>query len=289
MNLTKGEKVFNIINIVFLGLLGILMLYPFLYVVSASISDQNYVISGDVILLPKGINFSAYKIVFKEKGIWMAYGNTIFYTLAGTAVNMIMTMLGAYPISKKRLMGRKFFSLFIIFTMWFSAGTIPTYLNYKSLGLLDTRLSILIGFAVATYYVILMRTYFESIPESLEESAKLDGANDLYILFKIYAPLSIPMFMTIGIYYAVDRWNGYFWSMILLNDESKIPLQVLLKGMIIRVQGLDASGGAVDVKTYSKETITYATIIVAVLPIIAVFPFIQKYFTKGIMIGAVKG
>ena len=289
MKQTNGEKIFNVINCIFLGLLGIIMLYPFLYVTSASISDQMYVVSGDVVLIPKGINLSAYQMVLKEKGIWTAYANTIFYTIVGTAINMILTMLGAYPLSKKRLMGRRFWSLFIMFTMWFSAGTIPMYLNFKSLHLLNTRLSILIGFAVATYYVIIMRTYFESIPEALEESAKIDGANDLYILFKIYAPLSIPMFMTIGIYYAVERWNGYFWAMILLNDENKIPLQVLLKGLIIKVQGIDATGGAVDSRTYSKETITYATIVIAALPMIVVFPFVQKYFTKGMLIGAVKG
>lgn len=289
MKLSRGEKVFSVMNYVLLALLALATLYPFWYVLVASVSDSTAVITGEVVIWPKDFTFSAYARVFEEKGIWMAYANTIFYTVVGTAVNLLFTILGAYPLSKKRLMGRTFLSFFIAFTMWFRAGIVPTYLNFRSLHLLDTRTSVIIGFAVATFYVILMRTYFQSIPEALEESAKLDGANDLQILAKIYLPLSVPTLMTIGLYYAVDRWNGYFWAMILLSDEKKIPLQVLLTGLLLKVQGVDISANMVDTNTYSKETMVYATIIVAILPIVAVYPFIQKYFSKGLMVGAVKG
>ncbi len=289
MNLTKGEKVFSVCNYIVLGIIALITLYPFWYVLIASISDSTAVITGEVVFWPKDFTLSAYARVFEEQGIWMAYLNTIYYTVVGTAVNLIFTIFGAYPLSKKRLMGRTFLSFFIAFTMWFQAGIVPTYLNFRSLHLLDTRTAVVLGFAVATFYVILMRTYFQSIPEALEESAKLDGANDLQILCKIYLPLSVPTLMTIGLYYAVDRWNGYFWTMILLSDESKIPLQVLLTGLLLKVQGVDVAANMVDTSTYSKETMVYATIIVAILPIIAVYPFIQKYFSKGLMVGAVKG
>lgn len=289
MKQTKGEKIFTCFNYMFITLVAFIALYPFWYVLIASVSDSQSVLVGNVLFRLRNINFEAYSKVFAEKGIWIAYGNTIFYTVAGTAVNMFLTICGAYALSRKRLMGRRFFNFFIAVTLWFNAGIVPTYLNFKGLHMIDTRISIIIGFAVQTFYVILMRTYFQSIPDAIEESAKIDGANDLKILNRIYLPLSVPALMTIGLYYAVERWNGYFWAMILFKSENKVPLQVLLTKLIVQMQGYQDSIQAADTYTYSMETVVYATIIITIVPILVVFPYIQKYFVKGIMLGSVKG
>lgn len=283
---TRGEKLFYIFNCVFLGIIALLALYPFVYVLSASISSSDAVVTGKVILLPRDINFDSYAKVLSEKGIWIAYFNTFYYTIFGVIVNLILTICGAYALSKKRVMGRTAISFFIALTMWFQPGMIPMYLNFRDLNMLDNRFTIIIGFAITTFYVFLMRTFFQSIPEELEEAAKVDGANDLTILWKVYLPLSKASLVTIGLFYAVYRWNGYFWTMILLSDESKVPLQVLLKKLIVEMNVSDEMG---NMAVYSKETIIYATIIVSIIPIVAAYPFIQKYFVKGAMIGSVKG
>ncbi|MGE7614347.1 carbohydrate ABC transporter permease [Paenibacillus sp. NPDC101420] len=286
MKKTRGEKLFYIFNCVFLGIIALLALYPFVYVLSASISSSDAVVTGKVILLPRDINFDSYAKVLSEKGIWIAYFNTFYYTIFGVIVNLILTICGAYALSKKRVMGRTAISFFIALTMWFQPGMIPMYLNFRDLNMLDNRFTIIIGFAITTFYVFLMRTFFQSIPEELEEAAKVDGANDLTILWKVYLPLSKASLVTIGLFYAVHRWNGYFWTMILLSDESKVPLQVLLKKLIVEMYVSDEMG---NMAVYSKETIIYATIIVSIIPIVAAYPFIQKYFVKGAMIGSVKG
>ncbi|WP_191561384.1 carbohydrate ABC transporter permease [Metabacillus idriensis] len=286
---SPGSKTADIVIYGIVGLIALLCIYPFIYVFSASISSADAVIKGDVLLLPKDITFDAYKQVLTEPGIWMAYGNTIFYTVVGTLFSMFVTICGAYPLSKKRLKGRSFFAFFIAFTMWFNAGIIPTYLNLKTLGLLDTRTAIIVGFAVSTFLVFIMRSFFQSVPDSLEESAKVDGANDFQILWKIFLPLSKPALITVGLFYAVNRWNGYFWSMIVLTDESKIPLQVLLKKLIVEMSVKEDMANSLDVASQSSaETVIYATIIVSILPIVAVYPYLQKYFVKGTMIGGIK-
>ncbi|MEH7011538.1 carbohydrate ABC transporter permease [Neobacillus niacini] len=274
---------------VILILLSVVCLYPFVYVFSASFSSGSAVITGEVLLFPKDITLDSYKSILAKDGLWQAYGNTVFYTVAGTAFSIFLTICGAYPLSKSRLRGRTFVAFFIAFTLWFGAGLIPTYLNFKELGLLDTRTSIIVGFAVSAFLVILLRTFFQSIPDSLEESAKMDGANDLQILRHIYLPLSKPALVTVGLIYAVGKWNSYFWAMILLNDESKIPLQVLLKKMIVEMSLNEELTGSMNAaNSMSQETFIYATIIVSILPIVLVYPFLQKYFVKGTMIGGIK-
>jgi putative aldouronate transport system permease protein len=274
---------------VILIVLSAVCLYPFVYVLSASFSSGNAVITGEVLLFPKDITLDSYKSILAKDGLWQAYGNTVFYTVVGTAFSILLTICGAYPLSKSRLRGRTFVAFFIAFTLWFGAGLIPTYLNFKELGLLDTRTSIIVGFAVSAFLVILLRTFFQSIPDSLEESAKMDGANDLQILRHIYLPLSKPALVTVGLIYAVGKWNSYFWAMILLNDESKIPLQVLLKKMIVEMSLNEELTGSMNAaNAMSQETFIYATIIVSILPIVLVYPFLQKYFVKGTMIGGIK-
>jgi ABC-type sugar transport system, permease component len=244
---------------------------------------------GEVILLPKNITMEAYGIVFKTRTIWVAYLNTIFYTVFGTAVNMLLTILGAYALSKKKLPGRRFLNLFVMLTMWIHPGVIPTYLNFLELRLLDTRASILIGFAINVFNFVLLRTFFESVPDSMEEVAKIDGANDMQILWSVYIPLSVSAIATITLFYAVGRWNSYFWAMILFRSDSKVPLQVLLKKLVVDVTKT-ASEGAGDIGRSSvRETVIYSTMVVSMLPMIIIYPFIQKFFVKGIMVGAIKG
>lgn len=287
---SRGEKIFKIINNFLLALMATAALYPFLYVLSASVSKPYNVITGKVLLFPKGFTFDAYKEVLGNPDIWLAYGNTIFYTLAGTAVSMIFTICGAYALSKKRLRGRKFFTILVTLTLWFDAGMIPFYLTLRDLGLINTRTGIIIAFACNAFKVILLRTSFEGLPDELEESVKVDGGNDLHVLLRVYLPLVKPGLATVGLFYAIERWNGYFWSMILLTDTNKIPLQVLLKKMIVENDLQSEFTAALDFSsTISAETVTFATIIVSILPIVLVYPYIQKFFIKGMLVGAVKG
>lgn len=287
---SRTERVLSAINTMLLSIVAVATLYPFWYVLIASLSSGLSVISGDVWLLPKGLTGDAYQRVVSEKGIWIGYLNSIYITGVGTLVNMAITIAGAYALSKKRLRGRVIFTFFIVVTMWFDAGIIPTFLNFRDLGLYNTRTAIIIGFAVVPFYAIILRTFFQSVPAELEESAKIDGAGDATILWSIYLPVSVAAIATISLYYGVARWNGYFWSMILLKDEAKIPLQVLLKKIVVEMTMEDEWIAQVDsFNTYSKETIIYAIIVVAIIPVLVVYPFIQRYFAKGIMIGSLKG
>lgn len=291
MKLSRGERLFNIINHLFLLLVSLVAIYPFIYVLAASLSHADAVAAGQVVLLPKALTLNSFRKVMEIPNLWRSYANTFFYTFVGTFVCMLFSITGAYALSKKRLMFRKFFTIFVTLTMWFKAGIVPEFLNFKDLGLYNTRAVPIIGFAIVAFNVILLKTYFESVPESLEESAQLDGANDLRILWSIYMPLSKPGLATVSLFYAVSKWNGYFWSMILLRDESKIPLQVLLRKMIVEMNATSEFSDAFEMSRmgYSVETVVYATIIVSIIPIVLIYPFIQKYFAKGAMIGAVKG
>ncbi|MDG0792390.1 carbohydrate ABC transporter permease [Cohnella ginsengisoli] len=286
---TRGEKVFNVINVSFMLLLMVIMLYPLYYVVIAAFSDPLAVSTGEVTILPKGFAMDSFHRVATMDRIWTAYGNTVFYSVIGTVISLTLTVLGAYPLSKRKLPGRKLITFFVLVTLWFNAGIMPTYLNFQQLGLLDTRLGILLCFAIDTFLVILMRTFFENVPDSMEESAKMDGANDWTILSRIYLPLSGPAIATITMYYFVGRWNAFFWSMMLLKDQDKVPLQVLLKKLIVEVsynvnEAVDMSASAM-----TEQTIVYATIVIAVIPMLVLYPFIQRFFVKGIMVGAIKG
>lgn len=289
--MSRGERAFQVFNYIFLALIGAAMLYPLLYVFSASVSDPQLVAAGKIILLPKGITANAYKMVLSDRQIWTAYGNTFIYAFGGTLLSLVFTVLGGYPLSKGRLHGRRFFNLMFAFTMWFNGGIIPLFLTVKDYGLLNSRWGILITFLIDTFNLILVRTYFESVPDTMEEAAKIDGANDWQILCRVYLPLAKPVLATVGLYYLVGKWNSYFWAMVLLRDESKIPLQVLLKKLIVNMTsaGINQNNSNVESGGVVKETVIYTTIMVSVIPMMAVYPFLQKYFVKGIMIGAIKG
>jgi putative aldouronate transport system permease protein len=287
---STGEKVFNKCMNVLGVLISLVCIYPLLYVLVASVSKPLFVDSGAVIFAPKGFNLESYVKAIAKPGIWISYANTIFYTLFGVLCNMAFSTTLAYALSRKKLVFRKFFTLFTIFTMWFNAGIIPLYLVFRDFHMLDTRTAILYGFAINTYNMIILKSFFEQVPESLEEAAFIDGANNIQIFWKIYLPLSKPALATVGLFYGVSRWNGYFWAMNLLTSDSKLPLQVLLKKLIVdRVANETEAQIITAANNSSPLTVIYALIIIAIIPMIVAYPLIQKYFKSGLTIGANKG
>lgn len=287
---TVNEKLFNLFNILLMIILTIITIYPFLYVVFASFSSPSQLMQQRGILFwPHGFSLKSYKAVFNYKTIWISYRNTIFYLLAGTTLNMILTCLGAYGLSRKNVLLSKPIMIMITFTMFFSGGLIPTYLLVKKLEMLNTVYAIFVPNAISTMNLIIMRTSFKSIPESLDESARMDGANDFIILFRIIIPLSIPVISVITLYYSVAHWNSWFNAMIYLRNRNLYPLQLVLREILISQDIDDILAGAVEEAEPISETIKYAIIVVATVPILLVYPFLQKYFVKGVMIGAIKG
>ncbi|AVM70411.1 carbohydrate ABC transporter permease [Lachnospiraceae bacterium oral taxon 500] len=271
-------------------IITILSLYPIYYVVIASLSRPLYVDGGEVMFWLKSPTIASYVAAAKKPGIWTAYANTIFYTAAGVLVNMFFTATMAYALSKKQLIFKKFFTLLTVFTLWFNAGIIPTYVNFVDFNLIDTRAAILFGFAINTYNLIILKSFFEQLPESIEEAAIIDGARNLSIFWRIYLPLSKPALATVGMFYAVTRWNGYFWAMSLLTSDTKVPLQVFLKKMIVdKVSNETDSAILTAASLSSPTTVIYATIVISIIPMLIVYPFVQKYFKSGATIGAVKG
>lgn len=286
---SRGERIFNVFNICFMILFMIVCIYPFWYVICASFS-RSTLLMGDqsAIMLPLGWSTSAYEHVFNTPTIWRGYGNTIIYVGVGTAINIFMTLLAAYFLSRKNLPGKTFVTVMIMFTMYFSGGMVPAYLNIQELGLYDTRWALLIPGALSTYNLIIMRTSMSGVDDSLTESAMLDGAGHMTILWKILVPLTKATIAVLVLYYGVGHWNAWFNSMIYLEDKTKQPLQLVLRQILILSDMSDAGIGGDDMEMLS-ETIKYATIIVSTVPILALYPFLQKYFTKGVMVGAVKG
>lgn len=287
---SKGDNIFDTLNILFMILFCAAIIFPFIHIISVSISSPQEAIQGKVTLFPLGINFGSYKYAFKFNGFWHSYYNTLWYTVAGTLVGIIMTIITAYPLSRKDLGGRNIFMVFLVITMYFSGGLIPDYMLIQKIGLMDSKWVLVIPGCLSVFYVIMMRTSFNTIPESLTESAKIDGASDISILVRIIIPLSKAIIAVIVLYYAVSQWNGYFGAMIYLNDSRKFPVQVILQKVLISVTSNKALSemGAAD-RAMMGLGIRYALIIITVLPIVCVYPFLQKYFIKGVMIGAIKG
>ena len=282
-----GGKVFDVFNYALLALVAFVTLYPFLYVIFASLSDPVQLMGNSAPLWkPLGFSLAAYKKVFSNSSIYIGYANTIFYVVVGTTVNIIMTCIAAYVLSRKQFMLRRFFTLMFIFTMYFNGGLIPNYLLIKGLHLIDNRLALILPGAISTFNLMIMITGFEGIPKSLEESARIDVAGDWTILFRIIMPLAKPTIMVILLYYAVGHWNAWFNAMIYIRDASKRPLQLFLRDILTRNQ-MGAMTGQTDIEDVG-QTIKYATILVSTAPILCIYPFIQKYFVQGVMIGAVK-
>ncbi len=288
---SPGEKSFRLLNSVFMMAMIVITIYPFLYVIFSSISESRQLVAHTGLLIaPKGFTLEAYGMVFKNPNIIGSYLNTVLIVSLGTLCNLFMTSLGAYVLSRKGVPWTRVVMLMIVFTMFFSGGLIPMYLlvnNWLHLG--NTLLAVIIPTVISTWNLIILRTSFGSIPDSLIESAWLDGANDFVILFKLVIPLSLPVMAVMILFYGVGHWNAWFSAMIYLRDRDLYPLQLILREILIQNSTAYMSGDANsgDVEAVS-ESIKYATIIVATLPILLVYPFLQKYFVKGVMIGSIK-
>lgn len=285
---SKGEKTFNIINYILLAVIAICAIYPFIYVLSASVSRGSAVDAGKVVLFPIGFTLDAYKEILSDKWFWVSYGNTFFYTIVGTIFSMFVSISAAYVLSRKRFKLKRQINLLLAITMWFNVGFIPLYLNYRSLGGDNSRWMIIFEFGVHAFNIILLRNYFESVPDELEEAANIDGANDFQTLYRVFIPISKPAITTVWLYYAIDRWNGWFWASILLKQQDKVPLQVYLKQKIVDSVLVADNARTIASDSYSFTTLTYAIIICSIIPIVLVYPYIQKYFNKGILVGGVK-
>jgi len=291
-NIKEGMagRIFDVCNVLFLFLLMILILIPLLHVVSASFSSPSaYVRHEGILLKPIKFCLDAYKAVARNKNILTGYTNTIFIVVVGTSLNLIMTLIAAYVLSRKNVLWSNAIMMMLVFSMYFSGGMIPFYLVVKGVGLNNSIWSLIIPGLVNTYNLIITRTAFAGVPESMEESAKLDGANHWTILWKIMFPLVKPTVAVICLYYAVSHWNSWFNAMLFIRDRSDYPLQLILREILIQNDTTSMTAGGAGDEYLISETIQYATIVVATLPILAVYPFIQKYFVKGVMIGAIKG
>lgn len=286
-----GERTFNVFNICFLILLSICMLYPMWYVLCGSFSDSMMLQrNSNVLLAPIGFNIQAYKKMLSHPLITSAYINSILIVVVGVSLNILFTSLCAYVLSRKNVMWNKFFTAMIIFTMFFGGGMIPTYLLVsQTLGLYDSFWSLVLPGTINVYNMIIMRTSFEGIPSSLEEAAKIDGAGHVRILFQVIMPLSKAILAVMVLYYAVAHWNAWFEASIYLKTREKYPLQLVLREILISNDTNSMANASATDQEAIGESIKYATIIYATVPILCVYPFLQKYFTKGVMIGAVKG
>lgn len=289
MNLySRGDKVFVYANMVLVGLFTALTLYPFIYVWAVSFSSGFEARAGNVVLTPIDLTASAYRYVLSDPAFWRSYGNTFIYTIGGTLTSLAFLIPGAYALSRPQLYGRRFWNLGVAFTMWFNAGLIPFFLNFRDLGLLDSYFGIIVGFAVNGFNLILLRNFFESVPRSFEEAARMDGASEFQVLQKVYVPLAKPAIATVTLFCVVSRWNGFFWAMVILQDESKIPLQVYLRQVLADMSDDEDFGATLLTADYSIETVMSAMIVCSIIPVLIFYPFIQKYFNKGILLGGVK-
>ncbi|MGB8454259.1 MAG: carbohydrate ABC transporter permease [Anaerocolumna sp.] len=290
MKRSKGEFIFSGFNYFVLTCIMLMCLYPVLYVAVASVSDSNLLTQHSGILLkPLGFSLDAYKKVFQNPMILKGYGNTLFILIIGVFLDILMTSIGAYFLSRKDVFLKNPIMLMIIFTMFFSGGMIPFYLTLKDLHMTNTLWGLIIPFMINTYNLIILRTSFESIPDSLVEAAEIDGAGHVRILFSVILPLSKAILAVMVLYYGVGIWNGWFWASTIIRKRELYPLQVILREILMQndVGSMTAGVNAADQESVGM-TIKYATIIVATVPILCVYPFLQKYFTKGVLIGAVK-
>lgn len=288
-NRRTGNKLFDYSNYLFLAFIGFITVYPLWYILVVSLSSGQFINLGEVSFWPKGFNVEAYKIVFANEKLWRSYANTITYTVVGTLINIVMTAMCAYPLSRKDFYGRKPLTVFVTLPMFVSGGMIPLYLVIMNLHLINTMWAIVLPPAISTYNMIVMRTSFESIPISLTESAYLDGANDIQILKSIILPLSKPILATMTLFYAVAHWNSFFPAMLYLNEQAKYPVQVLMRDIVIAGDMTSDSGDVASSINILATNYKYAVIIISVVPILIVYPLLQKHFTKGVMLGAVKG
>ena len=287
------ELIFKIISYTCLTVFALCCLYPFVYAISAAISGRHEVDYGLVILFPKNIQFQAFSRMFNDNMFWNSYTNTLFLTFYGTVWALIVAILGAYALSKKRLLFRRVFNFFLVFTMWFSAGLIPQYLNYldtkevfDSLGITDDKWLVVIAMGMAAMNIILLRNAFEGVPSDIEEAAVVDGATEFQVLTKVYIPMSKSTIATVALFFAISRWNGYFWARQMISNSNEHPLQVFIRLKLEEFTDPEAMAGWNEI--YSSDSVIYALIVCSIVPILIIYPFIQKYFAKGVNVGGVK-
>lgn len=290
---SRADRVFNLVNYTILTLFLLVILYPLIYVVSASFSDGAAVIAGKVVLLPVDFSLAAYAKIFAYERIWSGYANSLFYVVVGTIVNVGMTLIAAYPLARRDLYGRGLILSLFLFTLFFSGGLIPSYLLVRDLGMLNTRMAMIIPQALSVWNLIIAITYFKTaIPNELLEASQLDGCSDVQYFLRILLPLSTPLIAVLVLFYAVGHWNQYFNALIYLSKEELYPLQIILRDILIQSQ-MDMNM-VDDMKTMAakqamRELMKYALIVVASVPVLIIYPFVQKYFVRGIMLGAIKG
>lgn len=284
----RNISLFQIINTVILSCLAIATVYPVLYILAISLSDTSFVVQGKVFLFPRGFNLEAYKHVLTDNRIPRAYLNTLYYTALGTSINLLMTAVAAYPLARKSLVGRKFWMLAIIVTMFLNPGIIPNYLIVQKLGLIDSVWALVLPNAIWTFELLILKSFYESMSSSLREAAVVDGASEYRILFNIVIPLSKPALASIGLFYFMGHWNSFFIPMIYLNEASMYPLQVVLRDMLIFSDGGN-NASLVDASALAPQAMKNATIVLSMIPVLMIYPFAQKYFAKGVMLGSEKG
>lgn len=293
---TNADRLYDIVILILISLLLLIILYPLWFVIIASVSDSSEVMKGNVIFWPKEFSFEAYEKVLQDPKIVTGYCNTIFYTVAGTLLNLVGTIAIAYPLSRRDFVGRKVISIVLTFTMFFNGGLIPTYLVYKEINLINTPWVMIIPGMVNVYNMIVMRSFFESLPYEMHEAAFIDGCGNMKIITKIVLPLSLPIIAVMVIFYGVMHWNEYFSALVYISDQKLKPLQLILRDILItstsRVSSM-MSGGAANTgemdRIRTAESIKYAVAVVSTVPVLCLYPFLQKHFSKGVMIGAIKG
>ncbi|WP_240418227.1 carbohydrate ABC transporter permease [Paenibacillus periandrae] len=287
----KKYSLFDVVNVIIMLVVIIITVYPLYYMGIVSISSGLSVQRGDVFLYPIELTLKAYSVVLDDPSILRAYGNTLLYTCLGVCVNLIMTTLCAYPLSRNYLYGKALLSFFVVFTMFFDGGLIPRYMVVHSLGMVNSIWAILIPTAINVFNMILMRTFFAEIPNALHESATVDGASEWRILLQVVLPLSMPVMATMFIFYAVAHWNSFFPALIYLNEKQLYPLQIIVRNIVIQgdMSSQTTEMGAGENSSVMAQNVKYAVVFIAILPILVVYPFVQKYFIQGAMLGAVKG
>ncbi|PNV60839.1 sugar ABC transporter permease [Clostridium sp. chh4-2] len=290
---SKSDIAFDIFNYTLLGAITILVLYPLYFIVIASFSDPDFINTGQVVFWPKGFNVLGYQKIFEDTKIWRAYGNTIFYTLVGTCINIVLTMMFAYPLSRKDFCGRRFLTFFMMFTMYFQGGLMPTYILMQNIHLYDTPWVMVLLPAINVFNVIIAKTNIQNnIPEELYEAAAIDGCSHFKFFCKIVMPLSKSIVAVLVLYYGVAHWNEFMNGLVYLRDEGLYPLQLVLRGILVQNQASADMMADIDsmmAQQKAAELIKYGLIIVSALPVLVIYPFLQKYFAKGVMVGAVKG
>jgi len=288
-----SELIFMVVSYVLLTVFALCCLYPFVYAISAAISGRAAVDYSQVVLFPKDIQFDAFKRMFSDNMFWNAYSNTLFLTFFGTIWCLFYSILGAYALSKKRLLFRKFFNFFLVFTMWFAAGIVPQYLNYldtkavfNGVGITDDKWLVVIAMGMAAMNFILLRNAFEGVPSEIEEAAIVDGASEFQVLSKVYIPMSKSTIATVALFFGISRWNGYFWARQMISNANEHPLQVFIRLKLEQFTDPEAMAGWNEV--FASDSVIYALIVCSIVPILIIYPFIQKYFAKGVNVGGVK-